>query len=229
MANTRQQLIKVLDNLAFELSNLSKMTILKPFLLIVLLPQICLAQFKVTTLSKNSIPGSIHYDGHIINAVQWRDSLGNNIVITTETGSVKSKTNNNYSEAALYAYHYIEKGGKINLTWKVYDFIKECEFDLKANFIKNSFAVTDLDKNGKAEVWLMYETICTSDMSPGDMKIIMHEDGKKYAVRGKSKTKISATEYIGGEYSFDAAFKKAPKVFRQYATGLWKKHIMQLW
>ena len=117
----------------------------------------------------------------------------------------------------------------MKLTWRVQDFVKDCELDLKANFIKNSFAVTDLDKNGKAEVWIMYETICTGDISPSTMKIIMYEDEKKYAIRGKRKAKISATEYIGGEYTFDEAFKKAPKVFRQYAINLWKTNIMQTW
>jgi hypothetical protein len=184
---------------------------------------------KVAKLNKNSLPKSIHYNGHIINAVRWTDNLGDNIVIATESGRVESKSNNDYSEAALYAYHYTIKGDSIKLTWKVYDFVKKCELDLKAKFIKNSFAVTDLDKNGKAEIWLMYETICTGDVSPSNMKIIMYSDGKKYAVKGKSKTKISATEYIGGEYTFDQAFKEAPKVFRQYATHLWKKNILQTW
>lgn len=198
-------------------------------LLLSLLPQICLAQFTVTNLNKNSIPKSIHYEGNIINVARWTDGLGDHIVITTETGKVKSKSNHNYGEAALYAYHYAVKGDDMKLTWRVQDFVKDCELDLKANFIKNSFAVTDLDKNGKAEVWIMYETICTGDISPSTMKIIMYEDEKKYAIRGKRKAKISATEYIGGEYTFDEAFKKAPKVFRQYAINLWKANIMQTW
>lgn len=205
------------------------MSMLKYLILVVLIPQICLAQFKVANLNKESIPKSIRYDGRIINAVRWVDNSGDHIVITTESGSVKNKSNNNYNDASLYAYHYAIKGDNINLTWKVYDFVKECELDLKARFIKNSFAVTDLDKNGRAEVWLMYETICTGDVSPSNMKIIMYEDGKKYAIRGKSKTKISATEYIGGSYTLDEAFKKAPKAFKEYAANLWKKNSMQTW
>jgi hypothetical protein len=199
--------------------------------LFLLVSQTCLAQIKVTKLDKNSIPKAIQYNGHIVDAVRWTDNLGDHIVITTETGKTKSKStsDDDYSDAALYAYHYSIKEDSIKLTWKVYDYVKECDFDLKANFIKNTFPVTDIDKNGKAEVWLIYETLCTGDVSPSEMKIIMYEDGKKYAVRGKRKTKVSATEYAGGEYSFDDAFKKAPEVFRRYASQLWKKNIMQTW
>ena len=40
------------------------------------------------------------------------------------------------------------------------------------------------------------------------MKIIMYQDNKKFAVRGTTKVKVSATDYMGGEYSFDEAFEK---------------------
>ena len=109
------------------------------------------------------------------------------------------------------------------------DFVKHCEFDIKASFIKNSFAVTDLNNDGKAEVWMMYKTSCTSDVSPSDMKIIMYEGEKKYAIRGKNKVKISDKAYEGGEYTFDEIFKKGPLAFRDYATKLWKKNILETW
>ena len=92
-----------------------------------------------------------------------------------------------------------------------------------------SFAVTDLNKDGKAEVWLMYTTACTGDVSPPDMKIIMHEGVKKYAVRGTKKVKVSNKDFEGGKYTFDEAFKTGPEAFRQYAADMWKKNLMQVW
>lgn len=61
------------------------------------------------------------------------------------------------------------------------------------------------------------------------MKIIMYEACKKYAVRGTNRVKVSETEYDGGKYTFDAAFKTAPAVFMQYAINLWKKNLMETW
>ena len=198
-------------------------------LLLLLLSQTCFAQIRLTQLDKKTIPKKIYYTGQIVNAVSFKDSLGHNIVITTETGETQSKVEPDSRDAALYAYHFYSKGDSIQTSWKINDYIKDCPVDLKANYIKHTFAVTDLNKDGKAEVWLMYKTVCHGDVSPSDMKIIMYEAGNKYAVRSTNKVKVSEKDYMGGEYKFDEAFKKAPEVFKVYATQLWKKNIMETW
>jgi len=191
-----------------------------------LLSQTCFAQIKLTKLDKKSLPKTIQYTGQIVNAVSFKDSSGHNIVITTETRETQSKVEPDNRDAALYAYHFYLKGDSIQTSWKLNDYIKDCPVDLKASYIKNTFAVTDLNKDGKAEVWLMYKTVCHGDVSPSDMKIIMHEAGSKYAVRVTNRVKVSETDVMGGEYKFDEAFKKAPQAFRQYAEQLWKKNII---
>lgn len=197
---------------------------LLPFLLIA---NISFAQLNVTKLPATSIPKYIKFIGQVKNAVQWTDSLGKHIVITTETGITPSKTAEDSRDAALYAFHYLSNGDSLKLIWKFQDFIRECPVDIEATYIKNTFAVTDLNKNGKAEVWLMYKTGCRGDVSPSEMKIIMYEGEKKYAVRGRNKTRISETDFEGGEYHFDEAFKKSSEVFQQYAKQLWEKNKMQ--
>ena len=96
-------------------------------------------------------------------------------------------------------------------------------------FIDKAFAVTDLNKDGKAEVWIMYKVSCQGDVSPVPMKIIMYQYNKKFAVRGTTKVKVSAQEYVGGDFAFDDAFKIAPAEFRQYAEKLWKQHKQETW
>jgi hypothetical protein len=202
-----------------------------PFLFSFLVITPCLAQVKLTKLDKKIIPASIQYTGKIIDAVRWTDNSGDHIVITTETGEIdgKDKEGTDNRSAFLYAYQYVIKQDSTTLKWKLADFVKECQFDITAGFVKNSFSVTDLDKNGEAEIWLMYRTVCRSDVSPADMKIIMYEAGKKHAMRGTNKVKVSETDFTGGEYSFDEAFKKAPDAFRKHAEQLWKKNILETW
>jgi hypothetical protein len=199
--------------------------------LFLILTQTCLAQFKVAKLDKNSIPKSIQYKGNIVEAVRWTDNTGDNIVILTATDKTQSKNapDDSYSDGALYAYHYLVSGDSTKLTWKVYDYVKECPVDMFLYFLDKTFAVTDLNKDGKAEVWIMYKVSCQGDVSPIPMKIIMYQDNKKFAVRGTTKVKVSATDYMGGEYSFDEAFKNAPAEFRQYAEKLWKEHKVETW
>ena len=203
---------------------------MKIYIILLLLPCSAFSQLKINKLNKLSIPSSVKYDGHMINAVSWKDSLGDNIIITTETGETPSKNMDaDYKDAALYAYHYIARKNSYTLTWKVNDQVKDCLVDIRANFIKNTFAITDLNNDGKAEAWLMYKTVCHGDVSPSNMKIIMYEDDKKYAMRGRNKVPASANKYIVGEYTFDSAFKYAPKVFREYALKLWHKNIVETW
>lgn len=184
-----------------------------------------------TNLDTTKLPKGIKYSGNIISAIRWIDKMGENIVIATETGETinKSAPSDDYRDAALYGYHFIVGKDSTNLTWKVYDFIKECPLDIEASFIKNTIQATDLNSDGIAEVWLMYKTVCHSDVSPCDMKIIMYQGLQKYAMRGQNKVQVSDKEFYGGNYKFDNAFIEGPTIFMEFAEKLWNKNILQTW
>lgn len=186
---------------------------------------------KVTILEKSKLPSGIKYPGKLQNALRWSDKSGDNILVTAETGNYRNpkfKHENDGADAELYAGHYMV-GDSLQLTWKVYDFINDCNVDLEATFIKNTLQVTDLNNDGVGEVWLMYKTVCQGDVSPLTMKIIMYEGNQKFAMRGHNKVKVSASEYIGGDYKFDEAFSAGPVAFRDFALKLWNKNILQKW
>lgn len=186
------------------------------------------SQFKITTPAVTQLPKTIQYKGNIVQTAQWKDSLGNNTILLTETGIHDVDSNGNRG-AALYAMHFLNKSDSAQLVWKVYDFIDECPVDVVASFVKNGFAVTDLNQNGIAEVWMMYRITCQGDVSPVPMKIIMYEGKQKYAARGNTKVKVSAGEFMGGDYELDDAFKNAPGAFKKYADELWQKHKLETW
>ena len=187
------------------------------------------SQIKLTRTDSAHLPNKLKYTGHLLNAVKWTDSLGENTVITSGTGAVPCKTleEDGYRDAAIYAYHYLTKGDSTKLVWRIYDFISECPVDLDLYFIDKTFAVTDLDKNGIAEVWVMYRNSCHGDVSPVPTKIIMYEGNKKYALRGTSKVKVSATAYMGGEFSLDENFKTGNPLFKTYAEKLWSNNKVE--
>lgn len=192
--------------------------------------QYCFAQFNLTALTVKSIPKNIQYKGKFLKAVRWADKAGDHIVITTETGETNSSTGEaDARDAAIYAYHYTANNDGWKQTWQLYDYVKECPVDIEAKFIDQTFAITDLDKDGHAETWLMYKTSCLCDVSPADLKVIMYESDKKHAMRGRSKIKLTPNQYEGGEYRYDDAFANAPDVFMKYATQLWKQHVLETW
>ena len=188
-------------------------------------------------INVEEIPGEIKYEGKIKNAVQWTDQLGENMVITAETGiyeSDKFTHETDGGDAEIFAYHFLKSGGRFKPTWKVYDFISDCPVDIVASFIDKTFNITDLNHNGIAEVWLMYKTVCHGDVSPSDMKIIMYEGEQKFSMRGQNKVMYGTGDngqkmYEGGEYKMDEAFANGPTVFLDFAKKLWDKNIMESW
>ena len=196
------------------------------FLLLLTVMQEGIAQVTVTKLTRAELPKEIKFRGRIVDAHRYKDTLGQNLVIRTETGIYRTRADieNSTNSARLYAYHYTLNEDSAQLTWTLTDHILACELDLSANFIENAFSMTDLDNDGIAETWLVYQTYCRGDVSPGTLKIIMYEGVNKYAMRGARKIPVSPTEVLGGKYSFDKAFLNAADTFRNYAKKLWKKY-----
>ncbi|EHQ28555.1 M949_RS01915 family surface polysaccharide biosynthesis protein [Mucilaginibacter paludis] len=203
-------------------------------LAITLTGQIAFAQLKMSKIPVAAIPLPIHYNAKIKDAFKYTDAEGEHIAFITETGVVQLKAATDEDEfkgGDLYAYSYKMNNGQPVLSWQVHDFVKDCQFDVVANYLPDTFTVTDLNNDGKAEVWLMYRTTCRSDVSPASMKIIMYQSGKKYAMRGTVKTLVSTKplHYDGGKYTFDESFKTSDAVFRKYAEDLWKKNLLEKW
>ncbi len=189
------------------------------------------------TINVSELPNDIKYEGIIVNAIKWTDNLGENIVITTETGiyeSKKFKHESDGGDAEIFAYHFIVENNNAKQTWKVNDYISDCPVDIVAEFIDNTFQITDLDNNGVAEIWLMYKTVCHGDVSPSNMKVIMYERQQKFAIRGENKVVLGIDDdgnemYMGGEYNIDKGFSEGPKVFLDFAKKLWDKNIIETW
>ena len=118
-------------------------------------------QINFSVIEKGNLPNGLQYSGSIKVAYKWSDNLGLNYVLLTETGEFRSKTagEEEGKNKALYAYHFVQKPDSVNLVWRVYDFQKECPFDILLHFIDSAFTITDLDKNGIAEIWVMYITL----------------------------------------------------------------------
>jgi hypothetical protein len=177
---------------------------------------------------KSSLPSEIKYTGNIVTGKRWTDKNGENILILTKT-KVKEKKVKEYGaeenvlESELYGYHYVSTGGSFTLLWKINDFIKDCPLDLTLDFITGSLSITDLNENGIAESTFLYKMACRGDVSPSDLKLIMHENDSKYALRGNMHVKIEGFSE-GGNYKVDKSFDSAPNGFLDYAKSQWKEY-----
>lgn len=189
--------------------------------------------FEILTekISDKDLPKEIVFEGKLKEITKLKDLNGEHIIILTETGEIPSEkiiAQDYETDFKIFAKDYLfdKKENKYKLNWKIQDFISNCEFDLMMGFLKNTFQITDLDKNGIAEIWTMYSMTCTSDVSPSVMKIIMYEGKQKYALRGSSVVN-PGTEKIGGEYKLDENLSKASKEFKNFALKMWKENNEQ--
>ena len=175
------------------------------------------------------IPKSIQFNGNLKKAIRWKDDVGENLVILSESGFHRNeKFDHEFDDSAdfeLFAYNFSLDKNNSQQIWKMYDFVADCPVDIEAEFYPQFPIITDLNKNGIAEVWIMYKVGCHGDVSPVTLKLMMYEGNKKYAMRGENKIQFGANEYIGGEYKFDKTFDSAPIVFKNYAIQLWEENV----
>ena len=177
----------------------------------------------IADVTENNLPQDVKFEGRFKQALRWKDKLGDNLLVISETGIYGSERRH----AEIFAFHFL-RGETLKLNWNMHDFEKDCPVDVEAEFLEDAIDITDLDGDGISEIWLIYKKACRGDVSPSEMKIIMHEGLKKYAMRGENKVKVSQTESIGGKYRFDDAFNQAP-AFKKFALQKWNENILQKW
>jgi hypothetical protein len=180
---------------------------------------------------KSDLPSEIKYTGDIVTGKRWTDKNGENILILTKTKIKETKAKqpdfgDNVRACELYGYHYVNSGGAYTLLWKINDLVNDCVFDLTLDFIPGSLSITDLNDNGIAESTFLYKMSCRSDVSPSELKLMMHENDNKYALRGNMLIKIEGFS-DGGNYKIDKSFDSAPEGFLDFAKSQWKEFRLE--
>jgi hypothetical protein len=123
----------------------------------------------------------------------------------------------------LYVATYRQTGSTLQRVRTLKELSGACEFDLTAEFVPGSIALTNLDGDAEGEVTLGYRTTCRSDMSPSDFKLFILEGDAKYGIRGRSRLNVGDGEHHGGEAKED--FKGAPDTFAGHVRQLWSAHV----
>ncbi|RYZ35584.1 MAG: hypothetical protein EOP49_33355 [Sphingobacteriales bacterium] len=207
-------------------------------------------------VTSGKLPSSIIYKGRLQEAWRWKDNLGTNFLVLSGTAIIAGENSDERAQQ-LFGYHYITQDTGYRLLWKLADGVEGCPVDVTAEFITTATRITDLDNDGIAETTLMYKLACRGDVSPAGMKLIMHEDSLKYALRGTmwmdmpvldpdSDPGIPLTEknidleslpgYQGaqedfektyGRYKTEKEFLHAPPVFLEFARRHWLRNAKE--
>lgn len=193
-------------------------------------------KLEVLPFDKNKIPKVMQkYEGKLVNGAHWRDKNGEQWLILTETGEIqekKGKTDTSghmieepSTSAEAHAYFWVKKHDSY-VTYRKDQWIEKCgPFDVLAVFLKKGFTVTDVDKNGWAEITLTYKHYCKSDVSPSELTLRMIERDKLYEMYGTTELKmgLEADAFVMKATRKDGSFAKAPVAFKTHIDKIWEK------
>lgn len=213
------------------------------------IPIIVQGQINLAFIEKKDLKKEFTYKGDFLNCTRWKDSLGLNYLVLSQSKIIKppiavkaSKQYDlinlngrndtcytieaDYRNKEIYACHFVQTKDSTYVLWKLLDYERDCGFDLTNDFLTEKPLITDLDKNGICESWIVYWLGCRSDVSALKMKLIMHEGKSKYAIRGTRKVRYGQEpdQMDGGKMTKDPAFNQLPKTINEYAIGLWTKY-----
>lgn len=189
--------------------------------------------FEIDTLMYDEIPKYLDFRGTAVTVLKWTDIKGENIMILSKSGAFdwKDYDGNDHSKfdlqdkSELFIYLFQKQKGSDSYRklWRIYDFIECFGVDRYVGFKKNATTITDLDKDGVAEVTIPYALFCRGGMDPGIMKIMMYEGSKKYALRGETAICRDGVLQYGGVFNADEVTKKN-KIFYNFLMRHWKAH-----
>ena len=211
---------------------------------------------KVDSLTAAQLPPLEKLPGQLLEARRWTDAGGENVLVVYRTKPVSkpgTDTDMESQSVQLHARQYRRAaGGQYQELWRLRDGIEDCPFDLDLGPLPGSTAVTDLDHDGQTETTLVYKLACRSDVSPSDLKLIMHEGAAKYALRGYTVVQYDSVplarrapanaccldtiskaeleehyELNAGRYQNEKDFQKAPREFLGFARAHWRRWMLR--
>ncbi len=189
-----------------------------------------ISDFKNSTLKLDSIgfgeiPKEIEYRGIVVEALKWADSSGTNILLLTQTGgfNFKDTTGEINAKAEINAYLFTKKKSEKTYSrlWKLYDLVVCFGVDMYAGFYQRGLTITDIDKDGFAEITFIYKLSCRGDVSPATQKLILYEKTDKYAMRGETLIRAGNPK-INNKNNFTPDDKLKTKTdFFEFAKKRW--------
>ncbi|MBN2663655.1 MAG: hypothetical protein JXR68_08385 [Bacteroidales bacterium] len=178
--------------------------------------------FEELNFSKNEIPDDL-YVGDITIGKKWQDKAGiNYLVISEKTTTRSQQADMDIKSYEIHGYHFVEKDGEFELIREIKDFQSDCDLILDCGLCENSLELTDINNDNYGEISFLYFLYCAMDASPSTLKLMLLENGEKYAIRGETYVNMGPQTY-GGETNVGSEFNNAPAGFKDYAIEKWTK------
>lgn len=177
--------------------------------------------------------GWINVEGEIEDAFSYWDSLGENVVVLSKLEVQYDTTElKGWGRGRIYVYlnHFVKRGDSMRLACQVLDYSDvhlETDGDIRVWRLK----FEDADRNGILECYFAYSIHpdATDCCYPSELKVIVHEDSEKYAIRGSSEVRHEFVNVEGEKHvdGFNSLLRAAPAI-QAHANNLFDKMAEEL-
>lgn len=157
-------------------------------------------------------------------ARQVQDAGGRHVLVLTRSEEPTHSTYDPDSKERieLLATYYDEVSGGWKQAWTIKEVVDCPGLDLAGRFLSKGVTVTDLDRNGVAEVTVPYFTFCGGGVDPGVLKVILRQGDTKFALRGETELRLKGMAPTGGQ-------NKPDKDLLLPANAVFKRHLDKVW
>jgi hypothetical protein len=166
----------------------------------------------------------IAVSGQLVAAMHVQDTVGVHILVLSSVSgpSHQRASSGRIERIDLRASYYRRAGGAWTEEWNIKDGVDCPGLDSEAAFFAKHVTITDLNKDGIAEVTVPYKMFCGGGVDSDTIKLIMRQGKEKYALRGESLVRLPGQEDFGGTYKADAALA-LPR------NAAYQKHLVAVW
>lgn len=168
-----------------------------------------------------------------IKSVHFRDHDGEGLLVLSRSDgqAVDAESEQEVDKVVLKAtlYGRAAERDAFKPRWQIEQETTCPGLDLDVDFYADVSDVTDLDKDGTAEVTVASHAFCGGGIDPHDIAIEMREGQNVYTITGQSLITPAGEDPVGGEREDSASLKQAPELLRQHMDSVWQQVYKRPW
>jgi len=168
-----------------------------------------------------------------IKSVHFRDHDGEGLLVLSRSDgqAVDAESEQEVDKVVLKAtlYGRAAERDAFKPRWQIEQETTCPGLDLDVDFYADVSDVSDLDKDGTAEVTVASHAFCGGGIDPHDIAIEMREGQNVYTITGQSLITPAGEDPVGGEREDSASLKQAPELLRQHMDSVWQQVYKRPW
>ncbi|MEX5589277.1 M949_RS01915 family surface polysaccharide biosynthesis protein [Pseudomonas urmiensis] len=168
-----------------------------------------------------------------IKSVHFRDREGEGLLVLSRVDgqATDAESEQEVDKVVLKATLYARSADSdaFRPRWQIEQETTCPGLDLDVDFYSDVSDVSDLDKDGIAELTVASHAFCGGGIEPHDIAIEMREGQAIYSITGQSQITPAGEEPIGGEREDSASLRSAPQVVREHLDSVWQQVYKRPW